>query len=220
MRQQCLFLFAAAATLLASCHKDNAPQPEQFPTYLPLATGNSWVYQRYTVSWATGQATPTNVLDSCFISKDTLIRGNTYYKLVRPHYIDAPNFKDILYLRDSLHYLVDWHGRRLFSSQDRTSVLARDYVTYDPRSSQADTICEVTARMAAQPATVLAPAGSFTVEDYQQLFRYYQPFSHHTAPRTMHTTYAQNVGIITETIPFYLSSPDYFERRLVRYHLR
>lgn len=37
--------------------------------------------------------------------------------------------------------------------------------------------------------------------------------------RHVDTRYAENVGIVSETLPFFVNNPNYIQRRLVRYKL-
>jgi hypothetical protein len=177
------------------------------------------VYRRYDIDGSTGQATPTNILDSCYISKDTLIHGKTYYKLVRPSV--AGFLYERLYLRDSLHYLVDHRGRRFFSSEDASTVLRQQYVVENISSIGLDTICLIKTQMEGPTVPVTTPAGSYTAKVFRQTYQIYPRWrGTNPAIREIKTLYAENVGIVSETLPFFIGSPNYSQRRLLRYRVR
>ncbi|MCC3157774.1 hypothetical protein LJ737_11040 [Hymenobacter sp. 15J16-1T3B] len=208
----------ATAVLLAGCTNDSPapPQPDSFPSYLPLQTGNYWVYQRYAIDGATGQATATAVFDSCFISKDTLIHGQKYYKFVRPTLYGV--VKGTRYVRDSAHYVVDHHGQRLFSSQD-VNILTTHYITTGAFNGRVDTVGRIVAQMLPQDTLVSTAAGSFRAKKYREKHEFYPNLFPGYQPRLLYTRYAEQVGIVTEMLPFFASDPNYTERRLLRYRV-
>ncbi|RTQ53244.1 hypothetical protein EJV47_00445 [Hymenobacter gummosus] len=219
MKHRLLLLIATASAALAACDKDPETATPTTPdaSFLPLQTGNYWVYRQYRIDGRTGVATATNILDSCFISKDTLIRGQRYYKLVRPVLYSV--IPDNRIVRDSLHYLVDHHGRRLFSSQDATNILDTEYSTLN-QAGRTDTVVRMVSRMMPQDTTISTAAGTFTVKKHRKTHIFYPSIFPGYQPRVLHTRYAKDVGIVTEMLPFYAADPDYTERRLIRYRVQ
>ncbi len=208
-----VFLFALLITTW-SCKKDDetiTEEPTTYDDYACLKTGNYWIYQQFTVD-SLGNATPTDTYDSCYIEKDTLINGKTYFKLVQPSYLGI--IPGRLYLRDSLHYVVDQSGAKYFSSIDFTSVFK-----YYTMMFESDTIAECTIKMSHQNEVVVVPAGSFSTHAYQMHWEMHPPYNYNGTNRYQHTRYAKGKGIISQTMPFFLGSPNSVERRLVRSYI-
>jgi hypothetical protein len=213
-------LFSVAVLLLfaAACKKDKVaepptPDPVVYPNYYNFKPGTYWVYQQYDID-TSGNATPKNVFDSCYVVKDTLINGQTYVKTYRPAPYNMLYYFDLhTLMRDSLHYVVSWTGKKIFSSEDFQSTLDTYYNILPP----ADTFYRMTAQMTDKNLVISTPAGSFTTSDYCRSYVFAAGYPYN--PRLMHTRWAKDIGIVVETIPFFSSSPFYIERRLVRYHI-
>jgi hypothetical protein len=216
-KQSIVILLVIIITVFFSCKKDKetpqtpAPSPVTYANYSKLATGNYWVYQQYDVD-SVGNATIKNVVDSCYIEKDTLINSQTYYKMYRPNFIPSLS---VSYLRDSLHYIVNSAGKILFSSEDFSNVLESHYQTAAP----GDTVCHESRKMTDQNMSVSTPYGVFTTVNAKETYNMYPNWSYHGSTRYIHVRYAQNVGVVEEILPFFAGSPNYVERRLLRYHV-
>jgi hypothetical protein len=202
-----------------SCKKDKEKNEEICPIiettatiyadYSKLKVGNYWIYQRYELD-SLGNETVLNVIDSCYVKSDTLINGNTYFVVCRPGYNPS---NTLFLLRDSLNYIISFGNYINFSSQDFTSIFDSYYIT----ASASDTVCYVVKKMASGSTIVTVPAGTFTTLDAQETFNMYPNWSFAGAVRKTHTRYAENIGIVSETLPFFSSNPKYIERRLIRY---
>lgn len=208
----------AVSVFIVSCKKDNddtIPDPVTPPAaetdYMPLKTGNYWVYQRYEVD-SSGNATALNVFDSCYVEKDTVINGATYAKLTRPDYLITGG---TIYLRDSSDYVISWNGKLVFSDVDTATYFYSHY--YIDISS--DTICFIQTKMTEMNTQSTVPAGTFVTCNAKTTYNMYPPYDAQGAVRTRHFRLGADVGIITETLEFFTSNPKYIERRLVRYHL-
>jgi len=212
MKSKTIFLpLAMAVVLIAACKKEPAA-PTVFPDYSNLAVGNYWIYQQFEVDEA-GNAVPKNVFDSAYVEKDTLINSETYFKVFRKNpYSMKPDYS---YLRDSLHYLVDAAGTIHFSSQDFETT----FRSYAILAVPPDTIARVSLKMADKDLSVETPAGTFITSNFQETFIIYPNWVHGVNPRTINIRYAENVGIVVERLPFFLSNPKYLEKRLIRYHV-
>ena len=112
-----LFSLTVIALFIGGCKQDESESPVTYPDYGRLQVGNYWIYQRFVVD-TLGNATPTDIYDSCFVEKDTLINGNTYAKITKPWPWGTSNRQKFDYLRDSLHYMIDPSGMVCFSSED------------------------------------------------------------------------------------------------------
>jgi hypothetical protein len=212
-----LLIFVSFMTLgiiMYSCKHDKAAEPATpvvYPNFSKFKAGSYWVYQRFTVD-SSGNATATNVYDSCYVEKDTIINNKSYVKMYHPNPYNP--YYNYLIIRDSLHYIVSVSGEILFSSQDFQTVFKTWYVV-----TPVDTVCRITAKMTDKDLPVSVPAGTFTTSDYQQTFSMYPMYLFAGNPRYQNTRYAENTGIIIETLPFFVSIPTYTERRLLRYHI-
>jgi hypothetical protein len=213
----CFALFVITFFII-SCKKDKtepAPVPVEYaspyPNYSQLKVGNYWVYQTYQVD-TLGNSTCMFSLDSCYVEKDTLINGHIYFKVYRNYYVP---YLINLYIRDSLHYVVDAGGKILFSSQDFATIFDNYYTGI----SQGDTVAEVIAKMEDHNFPVNVDAGTFITSDYRLTYNMYPNWSLNGSTRIRHTRYAKDIGIVMETMPIYVGNPNYIERRLLRYHL-
>lgn len=172
--------------------------------------GNYWIYEIFNVD-SNGVSSTTNTFDSCYISGDTMINGKKYY------FRDGQNSLSTSRgaLRDSLYCIVSFTGEIVFSSSDFSSIFNSYYIT----AGVNDTITFVSCKMADANFLVNPPAGTFTTINYQATYSMYPGWQANGNPRIRNTRYAENIGIVTETLQFFSSNPNYQEKRLIRYHL-
>ena len=149
--------------------------------------------------------------ETATLEKDTLINNINYFKVIRPEVLGS-SFND-KFVRDSLHYLVNSVGQIIFSSQNFTDTFYSYFVT----ASLTDTICKVLVKMDDKNLSVSTPAGQFQTSSFKQNYIMYPNWANYGNTRQLDTRYAENIGIISETFPFYASDPNYVQRRLVRY---
>ncbi|MFN8309829.1 MAG: hypothetical protein U0T73_07695 [Chitinophagales bacterium] len=202
------YVVTAIVALMAlnACTKFT-PKDRSFPNYGNLAVGNYWIYEEY-IGDTVGAEQPTGIRDSCFIEKDTLINGFTYYKMRRPSVFTPPFSTQ--FLRDSQDCIVNEKGNILFSSTNFTDVF-RAYVLW----GNSDTLALVSERMTDKNAIVTVPFGSFVTQNFQLVYHIYPPYQNAGEYRYRNTRYAENVGIVSETQPFYLGTPTHAEFRLL-----
>ncbi|MGI8893159.1 MAG: hypothetical protein ACR2GN_06830 [Bacteroidia bacterium] len=217
MKPAIFSLTVVLTILFAACKKDKPIEPIPtppiiYPDYSQLKVGNYWVYQHYEVD-SNGNSTALNVFDTCFVEKDTLINGNTYYKLFKPLYI--PSLSYYLIIRDSLHYTVTSSGEIIFSSEDFTSIFSEKYQFV----SATDTLCLIITKMEEKDVIITTPAGNFITSNSKNIYYMYPPWNFAGNLRIQNTRYAKNIGVVSETLHFFVSNPNYTERRLVSYHL-
>ncbi|MBL7755073.1 MAG: hypothetical protein JNM44_11400 [Chitinophagaceae bacterium] len=215
MRIPVLLTLALVSTAIYSCKKKKTDPPPAtlYANYAQLKVGNYWVYEQFEIDIA-GNAASKNIFDSCYVEKDTMINAKSYFKVVKPNQ-NSISQKDILFLRDSLHYIVNSTGKIVFSSLDFTTIFDTNYML----SSPGDTVCQIIKQMADENQTVNTPAGSFVTSNAKEVFFMYPSWVSAGNPRIKHTRYAKDIGIVIETLPFFISNPNYTERRLVRYHI-
>ncbi len=186
--------------------------PAVYPDYMVLKPGNYWIYQAYTVFSADSAVPASYPPDSFYVEKDTAIGSYTYHKLVKN--ISFQHTQQILYLRDSLSYVVGNGGGIFFSSQDSTTVF-RTIQYSSPAAGVPDTI-PVTYQMGLMQNLTTVPIGVFPTCTYRQIF-------HFTPAHPMEENdwkYAENIGLIVQTLGFYTNpSASWLEDRLIRYHV-
>lgn len=212
-----LFLFAFSFFLLASSCKKDPVEPvsppasaTEYPDYSSLAAGNYWVYQRYTLD-TSGTYTPT-VVDSCYISGDTVINGNTYFVYHEP-YVGGGMMTH--FFRDSLQYILDLH-RIIFSSSDFNHIIKSGYQIQSPNN---DTVSRYESKMIDVGMVVNEAAGTFTTLTFITNFYMYPAYSGGGDIRYIYSRYAKNVGIVQESLPTFVNNPNYEIRHLLRYHV-
>lgn len=217
MKKYCFY--ALIFTSIYSCKKDKEIEPipvtivapTVYSNFSQLKVGNYWIYQRFNVD-SIGNATPTSVYDSCYVEKDTIINSITYYKLVKPSISSALSYS---FLRDSLNYTVNHIGTILFSSQDFSTIFESNYLM----AGVGDTLCHKVKKMTDQNMIVTTPAGTFITSNAKETYFMYPAWSFNGVKRERENRYSENIGIIIETLTFFVSNPNYTERRLLRYNL-
>jgi hypothetical protein len=211
--------------VMASCRKDSRSSisltdgPHRafhldYPDYFPLKAGNYWIYRQFTID-QDGGLTEGNRIDSCYIEKDTVIRGNTYFILRSPHLFLMQTERPAL--RDSLHYRIDCRGRIYYSSVDFSTVFGRDTVV---DLSTNDTLFFADTRMHHKDSVVTTPAGTFTTINFRETYTVHPDFfiPGSSNPKFSHNIYAKNTGLVYQSFPF-SSSEMKMGRRLIRYKL-
>lgn len=221
-----LNLIALAAMMLFSCANENILPPNNDPnaaTYSQLGVGNYWIYEKFATD-SNGNDYSLNSFDSVYIESDTLINGEAYFKMIEPvSYINTPTPyqipKTVTFLKDSLNYIVNSKHQIVFSSNDFNNILLT-YYTFSPQIPQGDTQSVITCRMVDNNFVKSTPAGLFTTINYQREFIQRAPFDTILGD-TIHfnTRYAENVGIVSKSLPVVWFQTTRVERRLVRYHL-
>lgn len=212
MKKACIGLVLFITAMVSSCKKENDTNVT-YPNYAMLKQGNYWVYQVFEIS-STGYAVATSDYDSCYVEKDTVINGNTFYKIVKPNNM---GMSPVTFLRDSLHYIINNNSEIMFSSQNYSTTFSNYYYVLNNMN---DTVAYITTAMADKDIVTGVPAGNFTTSSFQTTFDMWPNYDNAGDIRRMNTRYAKGVGIVSETLPFYVSNPNYFERRLVRYYVQ
>lgn len=209
------FIFLVVTlVVLSACKKKKEPiviekQPGTFyADYAKLKVGNYWIYERYKTD-GNGMTTALGIYDTCFVEKDTVINEKNYFKYVRSPY-ESPS-PTISYLRDSADCIVTETGRIVFSSQTFNQV----FRTFQDPSG----MYELQEWMVDKDLNVTVPAGTYTTSTFQQVFNMAENVQQFGEKRYVNTRYTVNVGIVSETLPPYISSPNVIERRLREYHV-
>jgi hypothetical protein len=209
MNRLFILVFAILSILTFSCKKSsNETTSSTTVDYYKLKVGNYWIYQSFKLD-SNGVATPQNNFDSAYIEKDTMIRGNNYYKLWENHYV-LGNTQFPSYIRDSSGYLVNSSGYRLCSDNDFTDTLGVDTI-------QA-ALFRGYIKMTGKDSVVTVPAGSFPSITVRMKVVLTNPATPHPI-RYIYDVYGKNIGRI-KTHNFYFNTYQQFEGRLVRYKVQ
>lgn len=205
-----LAIIVMVLVVIVSCKKEKDAAPASSYTasdYLPLKTGNYWVYDTYVIE-QNGEETLI-FSDSARIDEDTLIRGQRYYR-----YKGCPAELAIRYIdefvRDSADCIINQRGVKFFSVTDFSDTL------FDFRLG--DTMVMGFYRMTDKDKETTVPAGTFKTITCLGTHRIFSPFNQLGAMRTTFTKYAAGVGLVSERY-FLFNQPVFYERRLVKYHL-
>ena len=215
-----LFLFGLMALFTLSCEKNDPitgiddPDLPSTPGYFPHTLGSFWVYQHVVID-PTGTEIVRAETDSVIISRDTLINGKLYYVFEGSNYpFNGGKWGIIDILRDSMGYVVNQHGEVKLSNSNFTDTLhvkteiIRDEILYI-----------ASYRMEKQSLKYSVPAGDFDVINFKGTVNSEKEVEGIPNPRYLNTLYAEGVGNVLKTY-FYFSSPDIFEKRLLRYTIQ
>lgn len=110
-----ILLLTVLSLAVIACKKKN--KTPETPIETPAAynytanPGSYWVYDWYQVD-SLGNETYTNLRDTVYVEKDTVINGNTYHKFTGT---ELGNIAMVRYERDSSGFIVDHHGEILYS---------------------------------------------------------------------------------------------------------
>ncbi|MEI7596787.1 MAG: hypothetical protein WCK02_13635 [Bacteroidota bacterium] len=210
-----IIITTAMAIALFSCKKDEpvivTPKPNVVETesYMPLKIGNYWIYKNYDKD-SQGNETERAEIDSMYISRDTLINGNTFYIFEGTNF---PLAKSYTALRDSGDCIINNNGKILFSSTDFTNIL-----NYSVVMNGSDTVYTSTGKMYNSTPQISTPAGLFSVLNFKCEIFMPHPNSNVQNPRFTEDAYAKGIGKVYKSF-FFASAPSFIVKKLLRYHV-
>ena len=213
-----LYISILFILIVVSCKKDTkitqdepvVPTQVTSKNYAKLAVGNYWIYQRFKID-TNGAVTPLNIYDSCYVSSQTTLNGDTYYEMYRINSYGTP----YSYLRDSAGWINNSDLRTIFSPTDFSKIFHIGYAGANPT----DTIAKAINKMTGKDSLVITPAGTFITSNSQWTHYMYPAWQYYGKIRRTNTCYAENVGIVLETLNIIYTDQYTYERRLVRYHV-
>ena len=215
-----LFLLGLITLLIVSCENTDpnpgidGPVVTPEPDYFPFTIGSSWVYQTVIID-TLGHETIRDVIDSIFVSKDTLIKGILYYVFEGSNYpINGGNWGIVDILRDSMGYIVNQHGEVKLSFENFTDTL---HVKKEKHQDQL--LYTLSFKMEREDVHIGVPAGSFQVINCKGTLISALENESIPNPRYLNNLYADGVGNVLKTY-LYLSSPNIIEKRLLRYTIQ
>jgi hypothetical protein len=206
-----LFVSILTISLLISCRNENETIVSN-DSYYPLTIGNYWIYQSVKID-SIGNETVIPNIDSVIISRDTTIRNKQYFILEGTNSPFNPKWGIIAIYRDSSGYLVNNQGEIRFTENNFTDTLA-----YEVELNNQDTLYSLTYKMEASTNPVTVPAGTFNVLNFKGTVFTPREIPGVDNPRYLNTYYAKKVGKVLQSY-FYLSSPRFIEKRLIRYKI-
>jgi hypothetical protein len=212
-----------------SCKKDKQTEPETqtqttttpIPNYSALKVGNYWIYERFETDQF-GISTSLNIIDSCYIEKDTTINGQQYFKYVQPQIVSynptiSSTANSFRYIYDSLSYIIPYprYNFSSYSYLDTSHIIA-----YDVIFSGTDTLYTVQIKMTDKDVMFNTPAGNFKTINQKATFTFANNYlSCNQTRRFMNTRRAENIGIVFYDFDFIHSLCKHWDRRLIRYHV-
>ncbi|MEG7727183.1 hypothetical protein U2063_15460, partial [Listeria monocytogenes] len=71
--------------------------------------------------------------------------------------------------------------------------------------------------MAEKNMVITVPAGSFETSCYRMIFEMFPAYIERDKIRTMDFRYAQNIGLISETLPLYVNDIRFKVKKLIKF---
>ncbi|MBL7944803.1 MAG: hypothetical protein JNN32_01990 [Flavobacteriales bacterium] len=198
---------------LAACQPDEdevvaplpppAPQNLEVTAFSNLAIGNYWIYQRYRVDSADNVASVLTV-DSIFISGDSVVNGETYWKVHRN--VMTPNWTYLW--RDSAGYVVTEDHEVVFCADPMDQLIYTE--VEGPVGVQLDYTVYST------PETITVEAGTFSAYRMQAEITSIGGFPELADWRSPRSYWAEDVGRV-RYYEFFAFDPLGIRYDLVRY---
>ena len=200
-------LLLSVLLLASACKKKEVAPVAGFSAsqyFLPLATGNYWVYER------TEQGSSGAETDSIKIASDTTINGFTYYHVTNGFYEGI----DDAYYRDSSGVILEYGS---------------PVTTYKLTNHRNDTLLTLNennlinvVRQTGNPDTTInVTAGAFNALQVINNTYYsatYQPPAGVSSPRPSYLYFSKGIGVVFATI-FFTESPNIISCQLTSYHI-
>lgn len=187
-------------------NNNNSSNANVSADFMPLAVGNYWVYEWYEID-SNGVEAYYNKRDSVYISKDTIINSNTYYKKEGTF---LGSYEVFGFVRDSNDYIVNSEGKIQFSSTNFTDIL---------RTDTFENVAYIDYKMAHKDSSITVPSGIFTTYDFEgKVYDFDSLYQAQWGTQYIHNLYADSIGLVLEET-FYHSQPyNKLQKRLVKYH--
>jgi hypothetical protein len=231
MKKQIFMAGVAAISLLASCSK--TPEAElktqsepviqsvgsaTADSYFPMQVGNYWVYKNYFFDSTGTQTNVTrNKYDSIVVEKDTTIAGKEYAKLAFYYYFEneAIQPEGASFYRDSLGYIVNIDGTRIFSQTD-----FNDDLIHRVEFNQDDTMFIYSVKMERFFGSVEIENEVYNtiLNARSTVYSYMRP-EYINVPLYGDNLFAKNIGRVLLT-NYFLNSRGKIEKRLIRYSVQ
>jgi hypothetical protein len=226
MRKNTFLLTACLVTLLGcfACVPDTV-KPNA-TNYSPLTKGSFWIYQYFNKQY-NGPLILENLYDSTYVSRDTVIRGDTFRIVVNYGYRlpkrDSAVYTNYAILRDSAGYVINDRGDRSFFPDTRTDVLRRDTIKDFAAGGRNLAIIEYV--FDNRDTLVTVPAGTFKSINFKSNFDFQAPYSSDCkgcegTKRSSSAFYSKGVGKVKDVYFGDYRDGTNYGRQLVRYTLK
>ena len=154
-----------------------------------------------------------NITDSTYIEKDTVIANETYFKLVNiPS--NHPSQPEITFQRVVENRIEDYGSMILFTTNSSPQPTFSTLIL-----GNNDTIGHFYHIMDLTQNNTTVPAGTFVTNDMQYQFHFVPGYDNLGSLRILHHRYAENIGLVLETRPFFSEDDFYIEKQLLRFHI-
>ena len=210
--------------LFSACSRRNGAGPsESASDYFPLKPGNYWIYESWRVD-ANGNGQPGSygsnppAYDSVYAIADTVMGNRVFHRYCMPTGPGEQKY-DTWSVSDSGDYLIEPGNHIQLALKDSaTSFMFRSYE--QPLFSN-DSAATVSYKLEGQRLQS-TPAGITPTLSMAYIWNFY-PFAAQHQPasqRVQSVRFAKGIGMVSQTLPFYMSDSLYVQRRLLRYHLQ
>jgi len=214
-----MLMLVVSSTIIVGCSKEELVVENATPNNsnqtnenIPLAVGNYWVYETYRID-TLGNETLLTTLDSAYVSRDTTYNGNTYYVIGGGTIVNHVLGKIIRNSENTILSLNQSTGEEsiVFTLNNIGSVFKTDTLDASPFSFEMNT--------KVNPGSVLKNVGAGSYNCFELTTEIIDLVnSSPLYPRDENRYYNSSVGLVAGQY-LYMSSPDVFELRLLRYQL-
>ena len=221
-----LLILIVSFVLFLSC-SESEETTSQTNSFFNIETGNLWVYKRYNYNNSTNNYINTNVIDSVFVTGDTLINSISYKKIHHHTYFDIVNNPsyyqsslDIVRV-DTNDHLVRPNGFVVHPGLDYNYEYTHSYYSSFYFDSTTGTNVQNlfgTADFQLSPGVL-----SLSVEGSQyNLYNYEGDFTGNQSlnipDNTINYMYSEQIGAVLLKCP-YVSGTGFYEDRLIYYEI-
>lgn len=191
-------------SIICSCKKepikDTRSKDTLFTECMGFKPGSYWVYRVYQIDNEGNETMYPNVIDSCYVEKDTMINGISYVKFVEP----STNH----YWRDSMDNIVSNEGEVVFSNNNFVDTfILKSY----------DSSVFMYRKMTDRDVVTHTPFGNFETKTMQTTYHYLPASQSNHKDKCWNVRFSAKSGIVVQTT--LLADGYYIERRLLRYSI-
>lgn len=213
-------ILLSLSVLLLNCKKENDnPQPVAvYPNYSNLAIGNYWIYEIYKKD-SLGNSVFTGSIDSVYVNKDSVIRGNKYFfiqtkQIVKkdlPYLANSCNYGQKVW-RDSSGFIVGVIGEKYFASEP-------DIVLNSGRilGPSIDTTVITYITKTQNKETTTLPIGILETINAQTVYNFNVAYTKFQKTRYSNLRFSKDIGLVEKTLCFYTNSNEDYVWRLKHY---
>lgn len=197
--------------VLSNCSKEkknNTTPGTPAEYFLPMKTGNFWVYRTQIENGTYPNYTVNTVYDTVKVRRDTVIGGRTYYEIIQGGLIGLGSG---LYA-DSAGWIIHYTDG-LFP----LSTAANDTITQDTIGG----ILYLVYKTGAADTSVMVPSGNYNCTEMIGDAYYLNgpPPAPHTNPRQLFSYYSRGIGVV-KSLTWYASASGNITSELHTYYIQ